>query len=99
MKSLETIITVNSGSSGETVPLKNILISDTGRAKAIGDWIKQRYQNRKNLSLAWRLDPAVDVLNSVLVTSGSSVQTAQLYASSFSFSGSFKGKGEGMVCG
>ena len=98
LKSLETIITVNSGSSGETVPLKNILISDTGRAKAIGDWIKQRYQNRKNLSLAWRLDPAVDVLDSVLVTSGSSVQTAQLYASSFSFSGSFKGKGEGMVC-
>lgn len=99
LKSLETIITVNNGSSGETVTLKNILISDTDRAEAIGYWMKQQYQNRKHLSLAWRLDPAVDVLDSVLVKSGSSVQTAQLYASSFSFSGAFQGKGEGMVCG
>ena len=94
LKSTETIVSVENSDIGEIIPLKNTLITDTDRARDIGRWLRERYNNRKNISVQWRVDPSIDVTDFVTLNDK---QKARIFAASFDFGGAFKGKSEGMV--
>ena len=97
LKSTETIVSVEHSDIGEIIPLKNVLITDIEQARELGGWLRDRYNNRKNLSVQWRADPSIDATDFVRVSNGSLSQKARVLSTSFDFSGAFKGKNEGMV--
>lgn len=97
LKQTETIVSLEHSSTGETVSLQNILVTDTEQARDIGNWLRDRYSNRKNISVEWRVDPSMDAIDFVQASNGTLSQQARILASSFDFNGTFKGKSEGMV--
>jgi hypothetical protein len=97
IKQTETIVPIEHGETGETIPLKNILITEINRAREIGGNTSKRYGNRKNLTVNWRLDPSIDVTDFIEVRNGELRQNARVTSTSFDFGGAFKGKTEGMV--
>ena len=93
----ETVITAENSDRGETLPLKNVLITDIGRANIIARWLLKRYQNRKNVSTQWRLDPSHEVSDFVALGSSENPKVAQILSTDFRFSGAFMGKSEGVI--
>jgi len=90
----ETIITTTNRASGEVQPLKNTLITSAGHAEQVGQWLKANLNRRTQVSVDWRADPRLDAGDAVLV--GVPEQSVRIASSSFSFSGAFKGKIEGV---
>lgn len=102
VKCTEKIIAVdNAQPSGEIKTIKNVLITDDDRAKAVGAAVKGVYGGRKAVSFDWRADPRLDVLELVTTPGsarGGDVQKKVLItSSSLSFNGAFKGKCKGVV--
>jgi len=93
----ETVVSVDSDDRGETLPLKNVLITDVSRARNIAQWLMDRYRNRKNVSVDWRVDPSMDVMDVVALGSEARAKTARILSTDFRFSGAFMGKSEGVV--
>jgi len=103
---------VASQHSGETQPLENPLITNIGHAREVGEWLRDNLTRRKHLSLDWRADPRIDAGDIVTVgnieeivcadtgnilVEGRDGDEVRIVSSSFSFSGAFKGKVEGVV--
>jgi hypothetical protein len=93
----ETIVTVNNDDRGETLPLKNVLITDIARARVVANWLLTRYRNRKNVSVDWRVDPSMNMADFVALGNEQPPKTARILSTDFRFSGAFIGKSEGMV--
>jgi len=93
----ETVVSIDERDRGETLPLKNVLITGIAQAKAVGEWLMERYQNRKSVSVDWRVDPSHDVADFFAIGVGQSQKTARILSTDFRFSGAFIGKSEGVV--
>jgi len=93
----ETVVSIANDDRGETLPLKNVLITDVARARVIGRWLMEHYQNRKSISVDWRTDPSHDVADFFAIGVGQSSKIARILSTDFRFSGAFIGKSEGMV--
>lgn len=94
---------------GETVPMKNNLITSNTHAEKVGNWLMETLKHRKYYNVDWRMDPRMDVGDIITlknITSrkkdGTNFEEEELstdvrvLSSSFSFGGAFKGKVEGM---
>jgi len=98
-----TIVVLNNDEAGErsdrgeALPLKNILITDVEHARTIATKLIDRYKNRKNISVDWRVDPSLDMGDFIALASGQPQKTMRVLSTDFRFSGAFIGKSEGMV--
>jgi len=93
----ETVVSIANDDRGETLPLKNVLITDVARARVVGRWLMEHYQNRKRISADWRVDPSHDVADFFTIGVGQSSKVARILSTDFRFSGAFIGKSEGTV--
>jgi len=93
----ETVVSVENGDRGETLPLRNVLITGIAQARTVGEWLRLRYQNRKNVSVDWRVDPSHDVADFIAIGNDQPPKIARILSTDFRFSGAFIGKSEGMV--
>ena len=89
----ETLITTPNLPAGETMPLKNVLITNVSHAQKVGQWLRDNINHRKCLSLNWRTDPRIDAGD--IITVGT--QDVCIVTSNFKFSGAFKGAAEGVM--
>jgi len=104
-----TIVVINNEEAeeysdrGETLPLKNILITDVSHARTIANALLARYKHRKTASVDWRLDPSQDLgdfiaLQDNQAPEGSAPQEImRVLSTDFRFSGAFIGKSEGVI--
>ncbi|MCL2378303.1 MAG: hypothetical protein FWC77_04160 [Defluviitaleaceae bacterium] len=82
---------------GEILPLKNILITDEGRARAVASGLLARYKHRKNVSVDWRIDPSLNMGDFIVLEGEQPRIIMQNLSTDFRFSGAFIGKSEGTV--
>ena len=87
----------NRSCRGETLPLKNILITDAEHARTIANGLLARYGNRKNVSVDWRVDPSLDMGDFVALAGEQPQKTMRVLSTDLRFNGAFIGKSEGMV--
>ena len=97
IKPTETIISIANSDRGETLPLRNILITDITRARQVGQWVKARYQNRKSFSLDWRVDPAHDVADFAALGEEGTDRLVRVLSTDFRFNGAFRGRSKGVI--
>ena len=106
VKQTETIVPVVYNTTGETQPLKNALITDMEHAAKIGKWVGDHLKLRKQFAADWRVDPRLDVGDCVEIFGELPTDPEipkppgtlmRVTSSSFSFSGAFKGKSEGVA--
>ena len=97
LRSSKTELSIYNADSGETVSVDNMLITDIGRAKAIGEWVRSYHANRMTLSSSWRADPRLDALD--VVTNENDYNTANVLMTEvkYDYNGAFKGSGVGTV--
>lgn len=95
LTSSSTIVTVESGTTGETITVDNPLITNDLDARQVGEWVEGYMKNRKILSSEWRADPRLDALD--VVTNENEYNTNHVVMTSvkYSYNGVFKGSGEG----
>lgn len=97
LKSSKTTVAVPSGISGEAITVDNPLITSPERAKAVGAWMEAYLKNRMSLSSEWRADPRLDALDWITNENEFYTNTVCMTDVRFSFSGAFRGSGEGRV--
>lgn len=97
LTSSSSVVTVESGTSGETITIDNPLITKRYLATQVGEWVEGYMKNRKILSSEWRADPRLDALD--VVTNENEYNTNNVIMTSvgYTYNGVFKGKGEGRV--
>lgn len=97
LTSSSSVVTVASGTSGETITIDNPLITKRYLATQVGEWVEGYMKNRKILSSDWRSDPRLDALD--VVTNENEYNTNNVIMTSvgYTYNGVFKGKGEGRV--
>ena len=97
LTSSSSVVTVESGTSGETITIDNPLITKRYIATQVGEWVEGYMKNRKILSSEWRADPRLDALD--VVTNENEYNTNNVIMTSvgYTYNGVFKGKGEGRV--
>ena len=93
----ETVVTAEYSDRGETLPLKNVLVTDVVRARTLAQWLMERYENRKHVSVDWRVDPSMDVMDVVALGREAGAKTACILSTDFRFGGAFMGKSEGVI--
>ena len=82
---------------GETMPLKNILLTDMRQARNVATALLSRYTHDKKVSVGWRVDPTQDMGDFIAIEGDPIRPVMQVLASDFRFSGAFIGKSEGLV--
>ena len=92
-----TIVTVESGTSGETITIDNPLITNRVYAKQVGEWVEGYMKNRKILSSQWRADPRLDALDVVVNENKYNTNNVIMTSVGYTYNGVFKGSGEGRV--
>ena len=97
MTSSSSIVTVDSGTSGETITIDNPLITSRERAKLVGEWVEGYMRNRKILSSQWRADPRLDALDVVVNENEYNANNVIMTSVGYTYNGVFKGSGEGRV--
>lgn len=97
LKSSKTTVAVPSGISGEVITVDNPLITSPERARAVGAWMEAYLKNRMSLSSEWRADPRLDALDRITNENEFYTNTVCMTDVRFSFSGAFRGSGEGRV--
>lgn len=97
LKSSKTTVAVPSGISGEAITVDNPLITSPERARAVGAWMEAYLKNRMSLSSEWRADPRLDALDRITNENEFYTNTVCMTDVRFSFSGAFRGSGEGRV--
>jgi hypothetical protein len=90
-------VTTISGESGETIKVDNPLITSQERANAIGSWVESYMRNRMTLSSEWRADPRLDALDIVDNENDYNTNKVIMTKVEYSFTGAFRGSGEGRV--
>lgn len=99
LKTSETIVTVSTGTPGETQNVKNKLITSQSQAVNVGNWVKDFLSNRRIVSVDWRADPRLDALDKISVQNKFGISPLRMTDFTISYSGSFKGKGKGRDLG
>lgn len=80
---------------GEQLKVDNPLITDSAVAMSVAEWVAEHSRNRVSLSMDWRVDTRVDVLDTVTVENKYGSDNVLLTEVKFDFGGSFKGSAEG----
>lgn len=99
LKTSETVITVPTGERGEIQPIKNPLVTDTSQARRLATWARNILINRRQLTLNWRADPRLDVLDRIYVQNKYGFSPLHVTRLTYDYKGSFKGKAEGRDIG
>jgi hypothetical protein len=97
LSSSTATVSVVSDIKGETVSVDNPLITSHDRAIAIAEWVESYMKNRMVLSSDWRADPRLDALDVVSNENTYNTNRVLMTNVSYSYNGTFKGKGEGRV--
>lgn len=90
-------ITTESGYTGETITVDNLLITSQDNAVSVGEWVESYMKNRMVLSSDWRADPRLDVLDIVDNENDYKTNNVIMTSVQYSYNGAFKGSGEGRV--
>jgi hypothetical protein len=92
-----TEVVVIVGMIGETIVIDNPLITDSDRARALGEWIGTHLGHRMTLDSSWRADVRLDALDIVKNTNSYNTNNVRMTNVEFKFNGAFRGTGEGKV--
>jgi len=99
LKTSETVITIPTGQRGEIQSIKNPLVTDTSQARRLATWARNILINRRQLTLNWRSDPRLDVLDRIYVQNKYRFSPLHVTRLTYDYKGSFKGKVEGRDIG
>ena len=97
IKSTTTEVSTVIGETGETITIDNPLVTDTERARALGQWIGDYLKNRMTLKSVGRADVRLDALDIVSNENDYSTNMVRMTNVKFEFNGAFRGTGEGRV--
>jgi hypothetical protein len=89
---------LEAGTEGETQSVDNPLITSTSIATRVSEWVKNWLVNRKNITInEWRADPRLDATDIISVDNKYGTESVRMTSVKYSYTGSFKGSGEGRV--
>lgn len=83
--------------TGETISVDNPLITDYNQAVQVSEIVGNLMKNRMILSMNWRADPRLDVLDVISNENEYNTNRVLMTNVNYTYNGSFKGDGEGRV--
>lgn len=90
-------ITIPISNDGEDLIIDNPLIDSAERAQVIGEWIKNRIFDRRNIAVTWRADPRLDAGDIIKCQGAYNTNNAIVTKVEYTYNGAFRGSGEGRV--
>lgn len=90
-------ITIPISNDGEDLIIDNPLIDSAERAQVIGEWIKNRTFDRRNIAVTWRADPRLDAGDIIKCQGAYNINNAIVTKVEYTYNGAFRGSGEGRV--
>ena len=91
----EVIIPISA--SGERMVIDNPLITDSSRARSVGEWTANVLKNRATLDVSWRPDVRLDALDTIKVTNSFNDNRVIMTDINYKFNGAFRATGKGRV--
>lgn len=82
---------------GEEQSVDNPLVTSTAWASTIANWVQSWLNQRKIINATFRVDPRLDVLDTIQVVNKFSTQNVRITSTKFTYSGAFSGTAKGRV--
>lgn len=98
LKGSDSNYVVDAGENGEIQTVDNPLITSTAVAATVGAWVKVWLSHRKIIKMdGWRADPRLDATDIISSENKFSTESVRMTSVKYSFTGAFRGAGEGRV--
>ena len=83
---------------GETETVTNQLITSAAMATAVGQWVLDYENMRKYLKFDWRIDPRIDIADTILYSNEDVLNGPVLMKEiNMTYGGAFTGNGKGVL--
>ena len=98
LKSSDSNYVVDAEENGETQTVDNPLITSTAVATTVSAWVKVWLSHRKIMKMdGWRADPRLESTDIITAENKFGTESVRMTSVKYSFTGAFRGTGEGRV--